>query len=657
MFDLLSQILLVLLLVIIVISICRRIHYPPLLGYIIVGLLISLVGQHSFDHFNNLSILAKYGIVFLLFSIGLEFSLPRLLSMRKTLFSLGSLQMLLCGGLAYMICALIFHLSSFTAFAISTSVAMSSTAIISKILDESGELSSNAGQLSMSMLIFQDLMVIPAIIITGFFAHDNNQIISSLFVELIKGTVTFVLLIFIGKKILTPLFNEVARSRSRELFTLAALFAALSAAYFSELMGMDKEFGAFLAGAIIGGTPYHHQVESDIRPFRDILLGIFFIGIGTMINLHLFEQQFVLIILIAFAIFISKLIIINYLVYFLKLGHPREATKIGLLLAQAGEFGFVLIALATHYNFLANDLSQVLLAALILSMVISIIMLRYQHYTLTICTKIFYPFLKQPILKHKLIPQKSNTVIICGFNRVGQSIAKALTDQGFHYLALDLDPILVNQAQLAGNDIIYADASDAHILKNIHIDHAKAIVLTFQDAKVALKVIQQIRLLNESIPIFVRTKSDDDIEALIAAGATEVIPDLLEASLMLSLHVLVKLGINLQKAIEWSESSRRNRYQLLQAYFQGESKNPLDNASLYRIQQKAIMIYEHFDANGKTIHQLRPDNFGIEIIALRKKGIIGHKPTQNTKIHVNDVLIVQGFIENIEKFEWFLLEG
>lgn len=657
MFDLFGQLLFILLITIAIVAAFRRFHYPPIVGYMVVGLLISLVGQHAFDHFQDLNILARYGVVFLLFSIGLEFSLPRLLAMRKTVFGLGSLQMGICGIIALLITLLFFKLSLFTSFIVAVAVAMSSTAIISKILDEGGELSTNVGQLSMSMLIFQDLMVVPAIIITGFFAHNTDSaLLSSLFVELVKGIVTFVVLILIGKKLFTPIFNEVARSRSSELFTLATLFAALSAAYFSELMGMSKEFGAFLAGAIIGGTPYHHQVESDIRPFRDVLLGIFFIGIGTMINIHVFVQEFWWILLVSVVILIGKLLTINYLVYRLRLGHPIEATKTGLLLAQAGEFGFVLVALATQYNFLGNDQAQILLAALITSMLLSIIILRYQSLIVPFLSKIlFFGVAKTPFKNHH-VGVKKNTVIICGYSRVGQSIAKALQGQGFHYLAVDLDPLLVSQAQLAGEDVIYADASDAHILKAIHADKAKAMVLTFQDPVLSTKVIQRMRLLNSEVPIFARTKSDIDIARLLDAGATEVIPDMLEASLMLSLHVLVNLGVDLKQAVEWSENLRRDRYQLLQGYFQGERPMTSEDDS-HLLQQKAIMIYEHFAANGKTIHQLNAETFGIEIIALRKKNILGHKPATNAKVHTGDVLIIQGFADNIEKFEWFLLEG
>ena len=656
-FDIFTQLLLVLIVTIVVIAVCRRLHYPPIIGYIIVGLIISLIGTHSFSHFKSLSILARYGVVFLLFSIGLEFSLPRLLAMRKTVFGLGSLQMLICGGSTFIIC-LAFNLSAYTAFDIAVAIAMSSTAIVSKILAETGEISTTVGQLSMSMLIFQDLMVVPAIIITGFFAqHDNGNIVNSLLVELIKGVITFVVLIFLGKRVFTPIFHEVARARSSELFTLAALFVALSAAYFSELMGMSKEFGAFLAGAIIGGTPYHHQVESDIRPFRDVLLGIFFIGIGTLIDINVFFHDFLWVLAVSFAIFLSKLITIAYLVKVLKLGHPREASKVGLLLAQAGEFGFVLVALATHYNFLGNNQAQILLLALILSMLLSILALRYQNYLLPWINQILFFRSEQRPLHESPIPVADNTVIIGGFSRVGQSIARALSGQGFNYIALDLDPVLVNQAQLAGENVIFADSADSYILRSIKIETAAAVVLTFQDPALSQKIIQQIRLFNTNVPIFTRTKKDSDIETLLAAGATEVIPDALEASIMISLHLLVNLGMDLNQAMEWSNNLRRDRYHLLQGYFEGQTTSPLSEDSNTRQQQKALMIYEHFTANGKTIHYLNAESYGLSLIALRKKGIVGQKPAPNTKIHAGDVLIVQGIVENIERFEWFLLEG
>ncbi len=437
---------------------CRRLKFPPIIGYMVVGLLISVIGRHSFQHFSDLNVLAKYGVIFLLFSIGLEFSFAHLVKMRKIVFGLGGLQMLLCGSIALIAC-LEMGAPATTAFIIAVSIAMSSTAIVSKILTESGETSSNMGRLTMGMLIFQDLMVVPAIIITGFFAeHSGGNIITSLGIELIKGIFTFVVLVVIGKKIFTPIFDEVARARSAELFTLTALFVVLGAAYFSNLMGMSYEFGAVLAGAMLGGTSYHHQVEADIRPFRDVLLGLFFIGIGTMINVNVFVESMGLIIVVALAVFISKLIIISNLVHWMKLANTKEATKIGLLLSQAGEFGFVLVALASHYNFLRDTDAQVLLAALILSMFLSMIALRFQDKLLR--PLLFLLFQERKVAPDSLadLPVKPGLILICGFSRVGQWVAKAITTEGHEYLALDLDPTIINQARLAGENVVYANA-------------------------------------------------------------------------------------------------------------------------------------------------------------------------------------------------------
>jgi len=654
--DVLTQLLLVFLITIALIAICRRIKFPPIIGYIMVGLVVSIIGKSSFRHFEDLNVLARYGVVFLLFSIGLEFSLPHLIAMRKTVFGLGSMQMLICGGASYLICIGL-HLSPVTAFVIAVSIAMSSTAIISKILTETGELGTNVGRLSMSMLIFQDLMVVPAIIITNFFAAgDTSNIFNSLAFDLIKGIFTFTVLVIVGKKVFTPIFNEVARARSGELFTLTTLFVVLGAAYFSELMGMSKEFGAFLAGAIIGGTPYHHQVESDIRPFRDVLLGLFFIGIGTMININVLANHFILILVIAISIFAGKMLTISLLVKFLKLGTKQNATKIGLFLAQAGEFGFVLIALASHYNIFDNTSAQILLASLISSMLLSMIFLRFEKWVV--------PFFNLLIFRErKALPDdlkdtsiKKGSIIIIGFSRVGQWVSRALTTQGHEYFALDLDPTLVNQARLAGENVVYADASDAHVLENIGIHEASAVVLTVQDLNMSLKVLSQIRLMDKNLPVLVRTKDDNDIERLLDAGATQVIADALEASLMMSLHLLVALGMDLKSAVEWSEGLRADRYTLLKGYFQGEQQE-FSNKSDQAVQQRAIVIEAGYFAEDKTLHVLHPSAYNIEVLAIRKNGILAPNPAPQAKVNTGDVLVVSGLPENLDRFEWYLVEG
>lgn len=652
--NILTQLLIIFVITIAVIALCRRIKFPPIIGYIVVGLIISIVGKNSFRHFQDLNVLAKYGVVFLLFSIGLEFSLTHLIAMRKTVFGLGSLQMIICGSAAYLICTLL-HLSPSTAFVIAIATAMSSTAIASKILTESGELTSNIGRLSMSMLIFQDLMVVPAIIITGFFAHTSGDgIISELVFDLIKGVFTFAVLVVIGKKVFTPVFEEVARARSGELSTLTTLFIVLGAAYFSELMGMSNEFGAFLAGAIIGGTPYHHQVESEIRPFRDVLLGLFFIGIGTMLNISILTAHFFIILGIALFIVIGKLLTISILVKGLKLGNAKESSKIGLYLAQGGEFGFVLIALASGFNFFADIQSQILLASLILSMLLSIIFIRFNKTLLPPLN--FMLFGERKAEPDDLSDVKvKGKIIIAGFSRVGQWVSRAITTQGYEYLALEMDPVLVNQTRLAGENIVYANATDVNVLRTLRIEEASAIVLTFQDPEISLKVLGQIRLMSKTLPVLVRTKDDNDIECLMDAGATQVIADALEASLMMSLHLLVALGMDLKKAIEWSENLRRDRYTLLKGYFFGEEEEM--KASDQTLQQRAIKIEAAFTANGKTIHTLHPAGYGVEVLAVRKNGILAPYPAPQARIDAGDVLVIAGLPDNIDRFKWHLIEG
>lgn len=655
----LVQLLFVMVITIVIVALCRRLKLPPIIGYIFSGILMGVIDQHSLQALSDLQVLAKYGVVFLLFSIGLEFSLPQLISMKKTVLQLGSLQMLLCGGTTYLIC-LQFNVSLETAFIIAVSIAMSSTAIISKILTETGDSLSTTGRLTMSILIFQDLMVIPAVIITGFFAYKSNghsSVISALFVELMKGMMTFFVLVTVGKKVLTPIFTEIARARSPELFTLATLFIVLAAACFSNIMGMSYEFGAFLAGAMIGGTPYQHQVEGDIRPFQDVLLGLFFIGVGTLIDLPLLANFFFVILLIAVVVCVGKFLLVSYLVRWVSLGSAREATRTGLLLAQAGEFGFVLLTLALQKHFIQPLHAQILLSSMILSMLFSMLSLRFQNRFLDPLS--YFLFRVKPALPENLgeVQAESGSIVIAGFGRIGQWVAKAITAQGYRYIALDLDPNRVNQARLGGENVIYADASDSNILHSLHVGQARAVVLTFSDPLISFKVLQKIRLSHANLPVLVRAHDDRDIEPLLAAGATEVISDALEASLMISVHLMVSLGMELSQVIRWSEGLRQNRYKLLKGYFASEEETLMDGSSGSRIQQRALEILEGQFVEGQAIEDLPIEQYGVEIIAMRKNGIVGPAPSAQAKIQAGDVFIMAGLPENLDRFEWYLAHG
>jgi CPA2 family monovalent cation:H+ antiporter-2 len=357
----------------------------------------------------------------------------------------------------------------------------------------------------------------------------------------------------------------------------------------------------------------------------------------------------------ALIIFMAKLLLIAALVKHLKLGDSRESVKVGLLLAQAGEFGFVLVALASEFNFLEDVQAQIILASLIVSMLLSILSFRFQDKIVVRLTRLLFGPCKMVPSDLENVQLTPGVILIAGFSRIGQWVAKAISTQGHAYLALDLDPSIINQARLAGENVVYADASDTHILQNLQIEHAKAIVLTFQDSNISLKVLHQMRLCNQTVPILVRTRDDADMEHLLAAGATEVIPDALEASLILSMNVLTSLGMDKDSVLAWGRELRQDRYKLLKGYFVGE--DPSADPDAPRQQQRAIVIQQGYFAEGRTLFHLDLQQFGVEVIAMRKKGIVGAKPAHQTKVHAGDVLIVAGFLDNLDRFEIHVIEG
>ena len=562
----------------VVIALFRRLQLPPVLGYLCVGL---LVGPTALDWVNDspdLPDLAELGVVFLLFSLGLEFSLPKMLKLRHVVFGLGSLQVLLStvvlGGLLYA-----FGMGASTAFLLGAGLSLSSTAIVSKELTSLGEIFSRHGQNAIGVLLFQDVVAVLLLTLVPVFAGSSDQAwYWALPATMGKTVILFVGLLFASRFVLPRLFHEVAASRSAELFVLLALVIVLLTAWLTHLLGLSPALGAFLAGMLLGESHYRHQIEADIRPFRDILLGLFFVSIGMLIDLQLFVHDGLLILGLTLALMLIKGAVVATLVK-LRSSDGETAWRSGLALAQGGEFCFALMAQMQLNSLIPPDIAAYLLAATFCSMLLTPLLLRAAP---KIAAALHRKSNEEAELE-QIAAQSAELhghVVMCGYGRVGQSIGRFLRSENKHFVALDYDPDRIQEAAKGDSSVHYGDARRGDLLRAIGLDRARLLVIAVDNTDVAMSVLEEARLITLEVPILVRTRDDSKLAELKAAGATEVVPELLESSLMLASHALIMLGLS-EKAVQRRvDEVRHNRYHLLEGCF--ESTDPREASGFPR---------------------------------------------------------------------------
>ncbi|NCE85431.1 monovalent cation:proton antiporter-2 (CPA2) family protein [Pseudomonas sp. Q1] len=549
----------------VVIALFRRLQLPPVLGYLCVGL---AVGPTALDWVNDseeLPDLAELGVVFLLFSLGLEFSLSKMLALRRVVFGLGSLQVLGCGVLlGGLLMGL--GLSPGVALLLGAGLALSSTAIVSKELGSLGEIFSSHGQNAIGVLLFQDVVAVLLLTLVPVFAGSSTQAwYWALPLTLGKTVVLFIGLLGASRWLLPRLFHEVAASHSAELFVLLALVIVLLTAWLTHLLGLSPALGAFLAGMLLGESHYRHQIEADIRPFRDILLGLFFVSIGMLIDLQLFVSHSLLILGLTLTLMLVKGCVVAGLVKW-RGSDTETAWRSGLALAQGGEFCFALMAQMQQSRLIPDEFNGLLLAATFCSMLFTPLLLRAAP---SIAQRLHRKPNLQVQLEHitALNAQLRGHAVICGYGRVGQSIGRFLRREQQAFIALDDDPERVQEAATEDSSVHYGDCRRGALLSAVGLERARLVVIAVDDTDVALVVLKEARRINPEVPILVRTRDDSQLAELKAAGASEVVPELLESSLMLASHALILLGLPDQQVQARVDEVRHNRYRLLHGFY------------------------------------------------------------------------------------------
>ena len=634
----------------------RRANLPPVLGYLLVG---AVIGPHALNLFGNLkgaTVLAEFGVVFLMFSIGLEFSLPRLYAMKRIVFGLGGWQVAVTMALIVTL-SLVIGLKWTAGVAIAGAMAMSSTAVLIKLLSDRGALDSRYGRYVVGVLLFQDLAVVPLLVVIPTLSRPPEEMAVMVALALLKAAVMLGVVLFFGQKLIGRWFHLVARGKSSELFVLNVLLVTLGLAFVTELAGLSLALGAFVAGMLISETEYRHHVEEDIKPFRDVLMGLFFVTVGMQLDMDVVGDHWWLVLGLLLSLLLAKGLIVGLLARAFK-ASPGDALRTALWLCAGGEFGFVLLAEARQLRLIPSATLQVVLAALVLSMLLAPLIV---HFSEKIVLRVVSSeWLMRSMELTKIAAQSFGTerhAIICGFGRNGQHLARFLAQEGISYVALDLDPDRVRDAAAAGESVVFGDACRKEALVAAGLRRASVVVVTFSELAGAEKVLAHVQDARPELPVVVRTDDETRLERLYAAGATEVVPEDLESSLMLASHALMLLGVPARRVLQHIRETRKQRYTLMRGLFHGTRSDDeeVQGDSAARLHSVALTAGAH--AVGRSIQDLQLPLLGVEVSAVRRRGIRALSPTGETVFQAGDVVVLLGSPEQLAAGEIRLLQG
>jgi len=642
---------------------CRTLKLPPMLGYLTVGVLIgpnalALAGDPA-----GARALAEFGVVFLMFVIGLEFNLPKLRSMRSLVFGLGLSQVGLTILGAVVGNALLVTLFAWLgrawdlswqgSIALGAAMAMSSTAILVKLMAERLELDSEHGRRVMGVLLFQDLAVVPLLVLIPALGPGSSNLGVTLAIALAKAAVLLTLLLVGGQRVMRWWLTLVARRKSEELFVLNLLLVTLGLAWLTEEAGLSLALGAFIAGMLVAETEYKHQVETDIRPFHDVLLGLFFITIGMRLDWRPLIDQWLLVLLLTSVPVVAKSVLVALLARAFGAA-PGTAIRTGLYLAQAGEFGFVLLSLGVENQLLVGAWMSPVLAAMVLSMLLTPLMVQWSGAIVTRLSS--SDWMLQSVQLTAIAKKAMRTeahVIICGYGRSGQNLARLLEREGIAYMALDLDPDRVRQAAAAGQSVVFGDAARLRSLMAAGLVRASAVVVSYPDTASALRILALVHEHAPRVPVIVRTIDDGPLEVLRAAGAAEVVPEAMEGSLMLAAQALALVGVPMQRVIRITRDARDARYSLLRGYFHGADDDTV--AELQQARLASVTLPAAAVCVGQSLQALALHATGVQVVSMRLVTGRVIVPEDDHVLAAGDTLVLSGLPEALALAEEKLL--
>jgi CPA2 family monovalent cation:H+ antiporter-2 len=637
----------------------RMLRLPPVLGYLVAGVLIGPNALELAHDTAGVRGLAEFGVVFLMFVIGLEFNLPKLRAMRTLVFGLGASQVTLTivGAVAgNFLLAWLFgrfarqwDLSWQGAAVLGSAMAMSSTALVVKLMAERLEIESEHGRRVIGVLLFQDLAVVPLLVLIPALGGSAGNLAAALLPALAKAAAVLVVLLSGGQKLMRWCLTAVARRKSEELFMLSLLGVTLGMAWLTEEAGLSLALGAFVAGMLVAETEFKHQVETDIRPFHDVLLGLFFITIGMQLDWHTIADSLPLVVLLTTVPVLAKAALVAGLARLFGAA-PGVALRTGIYLAQAGEFGFVLLTLGIQRGVLDPRWVNPVLASMVLSMLASPFLVLYSNrivMRLASSDWLMQSVALTTIARRAIQAEKH--IIICGYGRSGQNLARMLEVERIPYMALDLDPDRVRQAAAAGQNVVFGDAARLSSLMAAGLARSSAVVVSYHDTPSSLKVLHLVQTHAPRVPVIVRTIDDSDLEALRAAGATEVVPEAIEGSLMLASHALALVGVPMRRVIRLAHDARNARYGLLRGFFHGAD----DEGGGDHLQARlaSVTVPPGAAVAGRTLGESALDDLGVQVVSLRLSNGRVVAASGDQRLASGDTLVLSGTPEPLRLAE------
>jgi len=655
MVNTLELVLLLLAAAVLVVAVFRSLNLPPVLGYLLVG---AVVGPHALNLMGDASgarHLAEFGVVFLMFSIGLEFSLPRLFAMKRIVFGLGGVQVFGAIVLTTLIGAAM-GWGWVQSFALGSILATSSTAILSKLLADRLELESKHGQETIGVLLFQDIAVVPLLILLPALSQPGGELLGTLGIAGLKAAAMLALVLVFGQRMMRAWFTLVAKRRSGELFMLNVLLITLGLAWLSELAGLSLALGAFLAGMLISETEYRYQVEEDIKPFRDVLLGLFFVTVGMFLDVGEILVHLPSVIAMVLALLVLKFAV-GAGASRLFGASPGTAMRTGLWLCAGGEFGFVLISQIDGLDMLSPALLQVTVASLVLSMLVAPLIVQVSDKL--VMRFVASEWLLRSMELTRVAAQSMNTqghIVICGYGRSGQHLARFLEQEEVSYVALDLDPERCREAGAAGDTVVYGDAARHETLQAAGVSRASALVISFAGVDAAMRVIHHAHAIRPDLPVIARATDEAELAKLSEAGAAEVVTEAFEGSIMLASHALALIGVPINRVVRRIRAIRGERYALMRGVFHGASDAPEDIDSK-QLRLHSVVVPAGAKAVGHTIGEMDFALMDVSVSAVRRRNIRGLSPGPETEILAGDVVVLLGEQANLQLAEKRLLQG
>lgn len=650
--ETLTQILLLLGVTIVILLGFRRLSIPGSLGFLVVGILLSTKTAGPAIQSDAIGTIAEFGIVFLLFSIGLGFSVSQIYALRHTIFKLGTAQVVMTTAIVAVL-AWLLGLSAVTAFVIGAIFAQSSTTIILKQLVDQGENMTRHGRLGTTMSVFQDITAVPfVVIIPALGLAATHEIAGELVIALFKAALAFAAVLVIGRRLLRPLFQLVARDRSLELFTLTVLFVSLAAAFLTKSLGLSMAFGGFLAGMVLAETEFRHQVESAIRPFRDVLLGLFFISIGMLVDPAQLPDIWMQALGGALGLLLIKLLLVTAIVRFSGVEF-QTALRTGMVLAVGGEFGFALIAIALEGGVIDGQVAQIVLNSVFFSMLIAPFLIKFnQPLARIVCRILPVPDVVYSVeeVPEPAVPG-SDHVIICGYGRIGQVVSRFLEEEDIEFVALDLDPGIVRDARLAGRPVYFGDSSEPAVLESAGLIDASLMIIAHDDQTAAVRTLRNARAINPTLPMVVRTRDESQLKELRDAGATEVIPETLEAGMMIAWHALMVMDVPLERVARHLEEQRMDRYAMVRKLFRSAVGVRWPTSEEGRERLHSVVLDSGSPAVGHTLEELNIEADGVTVPILVREGSRQNNPPENQPLLPGDVLVLLGTDHGLDRVE------